>query len=384
MNDCQAHGSEETRVLEYFADSKRRIRHAIAEILAKEGAGYAGVSADLGADAAERLDEFSSRGKMLRGSLVRLGYELCRGTAPSGDDERCVDLAGAAMELFQSGLLVHDDIMDRDRVRRGFPTLHVGYEATLERGVYDDPAHNGASLGICSGDLAFFAAFRALAQLPTDAETSRRLMAIAARELTLVGVAQMQDVANGAIKPGSTNPFRDAPCEPREEDILRLYRYKTGRYTFSLPLALGAALASAREESMAALEEAGENLGILFQLKDDELGLFADEAELGKPVGADVREDKKTLYRLRLFEKSDQSTARRLHSMFGNREPGGVDMGFVRDTIESLCIRDELSGMMRLYARTAEERVSSLISTATTEASTAFRELAAYSLERRS
>lgn len=371
-------------MLKYFTESKRKVRNAIAEVLAAEGSIYTLVSADLGADAVTRLDEFSSRGKMIRGSLVRLGYELSEGSPPFGDDERCVNLAGAAMELFQSGLLVHDDIMDRDRLRRGSPTLHVGYEAALERGAYDDPPHNGASLGICSGDLAFFAAFRTLATLPTDAATSRSLMAIAARELTLVGVAQMQDVANGAIKPGSNNPFRDAPCEPREEDILKLYRYKTGRYTFSLPLALGATLAGASDEAKAALEEAGEDLGILFQLKDDELGLFADEAELGKPVGADIREDKKTLYRLRLFEKADKPDADRLRSMFGSREPGAVDVQFVRSAIERLGIRNELAGMMRRYAASAAEKVASIDVPSTTEASTAFRELVGYSLERRS
>jgi geranylgeranyl diphosphate synthase, type I len=371
-------------VLEYFLKTKKKVRDAIAGVLAGEGAVYAQVSSDLGADAAEKIDEFSSRGKMLRGNMVRLGYELSKGTPPSGDDERCVDLAGAAMELFQSGLLVHDDIMDRDRVRRGSPTVHVGYETALESGGYDDPPHNGASLGICSGDLAFFAAFRVLATLPTDASTSRALMSIASRELSLVGVAQMQDVANGAIKPDSANPFRDAACEPLEEDILKLYRYKTGRYTFSLPLALGATLAGAGDETRTALEEAGEDLGILFQLKDDELGLFADEAELGKPVGADIREDKKTLYRLRLFEKADHKTADRLRSMFGNHEPGMIDAGFVRSTIERLGIREELAAMMRRYADAAGNKIANLAATATSEASTAFRELLAYSLERRS
>jgi geranylgeranyl diphosphate synthase type I len=200
----------------------------------------------------------------------------------------------------------------------------------------------------------------------------------------MVGVAQMQDVANGAIKPVSTNPFRDAPCEPREEDILTLYRYKTGRYTFSLPLALGATLAGAADETRTALEEAGEDLGILFQLKDDELGLFADEAELGKPVGADIREDKKTLYRLRLFEKADEPAAARLRSMFGNREPGAIDARFVHSTIERLGIHDELAVMMRRYADAALEKVAGFSASSTAEAFTAFRELVAYSLERTS
>jgi len=321
---------------------------------------------------------------MLRGCLVRLGYELAAGRTPAGDDEQATTTAGAAMELFQSGLLIHDDIMDRDRVRRGAPTLHVSYESDLTRGRYDDAAHNAGSLGICAGDIAYFSAFRALSELPVSDAVARRIVSIAARELALVGVAQMQDVANGAIKEGSENPFRDGSCEPCEDAVLRLYRYKTGRYTFSLPLALGAALAGAGDETSHSLELAGENLGILFQLKDDELGLFADEAELGKPVGADIREDKKTLFRLRLFERADEQTSRRLRAIFGNREAGALETAFVRTMLVSLGIREELATMMRHYAETATSLAAPLLATATDKAAGAFRELAAYSLERRS
>jgi len=355
----------------------------MGEALAAYGQGYAFVSADLGADVAARIVEFSSRGKMIRGCLVRLGYELASGRAPSGDDERATVEAGAAMELFQSGLLAHDDIMDRDRVRRGAPTLHVGYENDLASGRYADPAHGGESLGVCAGDIAFFAAFRALSELPVPDSAARRVMAIAAVELSLVGVAQMQDVANGAIRAGSANPFREAPCEPDEESILRLYRYKTGRYTFSLPLALGAAIAGCSDATRTALEEAGESLGVLFQLKDDELGIFADEAELGKPVGADIRENKRTLHRLRLYGSSAPEARPGLDAIFGNREAGAEEVLSVRRELERLGIRAELGAMMRRYAADASSKAGSLLSSATPEASAAFRDLVAYSLERR-
>ena len=71
-------------------------------------------------------------------------------------------------------------------------------------------------------------------------------------------------------------------------------RYKTGRYSFSLPLLAGAMLADAPAELRGKLETFGESIGLLFQIRDDELGLFGDERELGKPVGSDVREGKKT------------------------------------------------------------------------------------------
>ncbi len=370
-------------MLEHIVRTKPAIQAAVKERLAAYAAEYAAVSGDFGASTAARLDEFSSRGKMLRGCLVPFGYELAAGGVPAGDDGRATILAGAAMELFQSGLLVHDDIMDRDRIRRGGPTVHAAYEAELERGRYADPGHNGQSLGICSGDVAFFAAFRILSELPVGAEAARRVVAIAARELSLVGVAQMQDVANGAIRPGSENPFRDAPCEPDEAGVLALYRYKTGRYTFSLPLALGAAIAGADEQTSQALERAGESLGVLFQLKDDELGLFADEDELGKPIGADVREDKKTLLRLYLFALASGDERARLESMFGNPSAGAAEIEYLRSMAIGLGARERLEAAMRRYATLAETQAA-IVRATTSSARAAFDELVRYSLERRS
>jgi geranylgeranyl diphosphate synthase type I len=260
----------------------------------------------------------------------------------------------------------------------------VGYERTLERGAYDDPAHHGEALAMCAGDLAYFAAFQLLAEMPVSATRAVQATLIAARELCVVGIAQMQDVANGAARPGSVNPFRDAPTDPSEEDILKLYRFKTGRYTFSLPLALGCAIAGGGDEARLALEEAGEELGILFQLKDDELGLFADEKVLGKPVGADIRENKKTLFRRRLLARADDETGKRLGTMFGNPGAGVAEMAFIRDQLERLGVRAELAGMMRARAAAALARLEPLLGKAQSETLQAFRELVEYSLERRS
>lgn len=370
-------------MLDFLKTAKPAVQVAMRDILSRFGQTYRGASADLGPDVAARLDEYSSRGKMIRGCLVRLGYELASGHPACGDDDRAVTLAGAAMELFQSGLLVHDDIMDGDRVRRGAATLHVAYETALSRGEYGDAPHNGESLAICAGDIAYFAAFRVLSELPLSDAAARRVLGIAARELSLVGVAQMQDVANGASHPGSLNPFGPAPSDPDEEAVLNLYRYKTGRYTFSLPLALGAAIHGADETTMAALESAGESLGILFQLKDDELGLFADEAELGKALGADIRENKKTLFRLRLFQKADAATRLQLEGIFGNKNAGLAETAFVRRELERLGVRGELNATMSLYADEARSRASALVERASPDAARSFDDLVSYSLERR-
>lgn len=396
-------------MMEYFREAREGLRLELRGLLEARSEAYGEAAPGLGPDAAKRLSEFSSKGKMLRGALVRLGYELAGGRSAAGPDLDALAKAGAAMELFQSGLLVHDDIMDGDLTRRGAPTVHAAYESALAEASFPEAARTGESLGICAGDLAYFEAFSALASLPLAPDRIAAVVGLAARELALVGVAQMRDVVNGAT--GHAPPRRDRePAEPRwsalaggagqssgsrpasflpsseptEAEIIAMYRYKTGRYTFSLPLAIGAVIAGASDEARIALEEAGEELGIAFQLKDDELGLFADEAELGKPVGSDIREDKKTLHRLRLFGKAKGETAARLESMFGNQEPGAVDPGYVRDAAEALGVRSELAREMEARTARARERVSWLSATAPRAAAAAFEELLAYGLARRS
>ena len=102
------------------------------------------------------------------------------------------------MELFQSGLLVHDDIMDRDATRRGQPTIHRQYAGEAEQRGARDPEHLGQSLGICAGDAAFFLGFEVLAAPPVPEQARAGLLRLCARELSWVAVAQMQDVAWGA------------------------------------------------------------------------------------------------------------------------------------------------------------------------------------------
>jgi geranylgeranyl diphosphate synthase type I len=123
-------------------------------------------------------------------------------------------------------------------------------------------------------------------------ERAWKILGLWAKELTAVGLAQMEDVALGA-----------SSRTGGEKEILNLYRYKTARYTFSIPLATGAIAAGRGPETVSGLEELGEDLGILFQMKDDEIGIFGEEAEIGKPPGSDIEEGKQTLIARVLSER---------------------------------------------------------------------------------
>ena len=221
---------------------KPRIEVFLDEFLKKKEKELAKVN-PWGKDALERLRVFAKRGKTLRGALVILSYLL---------KEKKVSqetiAAAAALELAHSSLLIHDDIMDEDFLRRGRKTIFAQYVALAPN--RKKARRFGESMGICAGDLGLFLAFEIL---------PRNLQPLFAKELVAVCVGQMQDIASAGRN------------KLKKRDILELYRYKTARYTFSLPFLMGGVLAGLPGSLLKKLEKFGELCGIVFQLRDDEL-----------------------------------------------------------------------------------------------------------------
>ena len=89
-------------MLRYFQNVRPGIERAIGAIL-RENAPKLGSISPLGAQLAERLETYARSGKMIRGILVRLGYELCAAEAPDAAMDAVLDRAGAAMEFLQAG-----------------------------------------------------------------------------------------------------------------------------------------------------------------------------------------------------------------------------------------------------------------------------------------
>ncbi len=217
-----------------------------------------------GTDVIDRLMSFATSGKTTRGSLTVYIYSLFK-------KRESLDIynAAAALELFHSGFLIHDDIMDRDNLRRGRPSIWEQYS----RKTHD--LHTGISQAINTGDLCFFMAQELLADM--------HLLGLVSRELQPVIVAQMQDAVSGRIQSLS------------KDEVLSLYRYKTARYTFSLSMTVGATLAGATHDTISLFDRLGESMGLLFQIRDDELSVAGDSSITGKPTGSDEKNAKLTL-----------------------------------------------------------------------------------------
>lgn len=231
------------------------------------------------------LKQYTLRGgKRLRAALVYYGYRCIAAHNPE------VLRASMSAELIQSFLLIHDDIMDNDDLRRGGPSLHKAYE-TLARRYKTDSKHFGASMAILAGDICYSFANEIIASSDFPSENKIKALAYLNHTVHTVIYGQLLDILSNYRK---------------EVDPVQIQAMKTTAYTFEGPLYIGALLAGADRQQLRALSNYARPLGLAFGLQDDILGMFGDEKKLGKPVGTDLKEGKKTMLILKALENANK------------------------------------------------------------------------------
>ncbi len=243
-------------------------------------------------------------GKRLRPAFVYWGYR-----ATGADHDEGVLAPAGAVELLHTFALIHDDIMDRSAERRGRPAVHTALAAThREEGLAGDDEWFGVGGGILAGDLAFVWADQLFdeAALPAAALDRARSVFTALRVEVMAG--QYLDLRLAGHR------------EAGEEDSRRVALLKSGRYTVTRPLELGAALGGGDAATAAALAAYGDALGLAFQLRDDVLGVFGDPEATGKGAIEDLREGKRTVLMLRAMALADEAEREVLARSLGNPE----------------------------------------------------------------
>lgn len=266
------------------------------------------------------VSEYTLRGgKRLRAILIALGY-LSRGIT----DLKPIKELMASIEFLQSYLLVHDDVMDRDEVRRGGPTLHAFFrDKCINQGFIGDCNHYGISQAIVAGDYLESIAIGAIANLSLKPEVAIALVKRYSEGLRTVAYGQYLDVlmSNKSLR------------EVKATDVLKVHELKTASYTVELPLHLGVIARDPSDRELLSLySDFSKPAGIAFQLRDDILGLYGDPKVTGKPVGSDVRERKKTLLVVKAYELGDVSDRKVLEEIYDSRRE--VDLNDVKNVQE--------------------------------------------------
>lgn len=224
-----------------------------------------------------------SGGKRLRPSLLLLASKLIGG--PEGGGESAIHL-GAVVEIIHAATLVHDDVIDDARTRRGRPSANVQW---------------GNHTSVLAGDWLYMQAFQMALR-----ERSFHVLEL------LIGLTQM--MVEGEL----LQLERIGRIEVSEADCMELVDRKTARL-FSVCAKLGALVAGADSQTEERLGDYAWNLGMAFQLVDDLLDFTSREKVLGKPVGNDLREGKVTLPLVYALEQASPEERRRVETILRER-----------------------------------------------------------------
>lgn len=212
-------------------------------------------------------------GKRMRPALTLMAYNLYK------DDWESVIKPALAVEVFHNFTLLHDDIMDEAPLRRGEPTVHEKWNANT---------------AILSGDVMLVAAYELLGNV-ADAHFKQAFKRFN-RTAAEVCEGQQLDMNFASLEHVSAQQY------------LEMIKLKTS-VLLGFALELGGLMANEDEKEQALLFNIGINFGLGFQVKDDILDVFGDQVKVGKQVGGDIIENKKTWLLIKALELSEGTPA---------------------------------------------------------------------------
>lgn len=261
----------------------------------------------------DELRRFSTGGKRLRPTLLLLGHQVA-GRSPEG-------MLGPALalELVHTCALLHDDLIDDATDRRGRPAAHVAFSRQHDEAGWDgDGAHYGMSSALLLGDLAHVWADELFDRADIEAQHAREARAVFATMREEVTVGQFLDVTAAVTRAEGTSGALDVA------------NLKSARYSVARPLEIGAVLATGRSELADGLFRFGVPLGQAFQLRDDVLGVFGDEATTGKSAVSDLVEGKRTWLLAASLERLPREEAEDVESLLGDPSIDGAGVATIR------------------------------------------------------
>ncbi len=229
-------------------------------------------------------------GKKLRPFLT---INVCK--ALGGSEKSALPVA-SALELIQVFSLIHDDIIDNDKLRRGVPTVHTKW---------------GIPTAIVAGDLLHTKSYDILTEAALQDAVILNVLPQLLHEMNLgtIRICEGQQIDEELEK--MKNPSESLYLDMVEKKTAALFEVST---------VMGAILATTQSDDVARMRLFGRKLGIAFQIVDDILGLVADEKELGKPVGSDIREGKNTLLIIHALATCSKKSKQVILKALGNKK----------------------------------------------------------------
>lgn len=285
-------------------------------------------------EAISKLEEFTMRGgKRIRPVFMILGYSL-----NSEVDQRIIK-ASVSLELMQSYLLIHDDIIDRSDVRRGGPSFHLLFN-------YEERVNEG--LAIVCADLADAFSHEALLENDFPPDRLNNAMMLMSKTVEYTGIGQLMDI---------TFPLGDSMTT---DDVTAIHEFKTAHYTVNGPLKIGSILSGYPNPDK--IDEYGIALGIAFQIKDDILGMFGDEKGIGKSIVGDFQEGKKTHLILYSYQLAREGDVKFIRERLGKKSISNSEFERVKKIVRNCGALEKTEELSKKYYEKAISSIDKITS----------------------
>ena len=254
-------------------------------------------------------------GKFIRAYLISLAYRIF-----GGSDDNYLPLA-ISYELFQTSILIHDDIIDNATTRRGKDTIPVYYSNKyndLETNIKQNLSN---SLALCIGDLGFYLSNKLMLDKYKDNPNIINLL-IEYTNIVINTIKGEEIDVELPIISGFYNHDKNL-----ESNVLDIYKLKTAWYTITGPFRLGMILSGKNENK---LDQLLDKIGISFQIKDDLLGIYGNPSEIGKSISSDISEFKQTILYAYINDYEDKYM-NELLKYYGNKNISDDNLKKVQD-----------------------------------------------------
>lgn len=283
-------------------------------------------------------------GKRVRAATMYHSY-----IAFSGKDLKKAMYCAMSMELMQTYLLIHDDIMDDSDMRRGGPSVHYIYKEIYNKKFSGSKSKEfGNAMAILAGDLAHTFGNNIISSSGFDEKKTSRALFELSKMYEKEYFGQLLDIYSELLDNIS------------ERDVFLIHQLKTSPYTFDGPCKIGAILAGAKEKEIKKIENYSIPLGVAFQVQDDILGVFGTEEKIGKPVLSDLQEGKKTLLIIDALNKADEDQAKTLIRLLGKTTTAYSDLERVREIIQDTGALEKSKKIAKEYVNKAIKSLKSI------------------------
>ncbi len=289
-----------------------------------------------------------SGGKSLRPAVL-----LFSCGAVGGDEARALP-AAAAIEVYHTWTLVHDDVIDRDKKRRGHPTVHQEFREKAERELRYSPGeaqHYGLSMAILAGDIQQGWAASLLCELHRKQGIDPDLVLYLIEELSMRVQSSLLEGEMLDIQ------YSKHPIESLGEDLIvdMLWKKTGALYEFAgkAGAMIGLNVCDPEHKLVRAISAFTSKCGTAFQLQDDILGIVGDEELLGKSIGSDIREGKRTTIVYYAFKNASDRQKDRLISILSNEQATENNIEEATNLLRSLGGIDYTRALARSYLEDA-------------------------------